>query len=136
MNANAKVVAGFLRIEVDKWAAIKPATPSDEIKDAVNIENNLSEVEYELVPTATSGKETHQQETDMRGGRGGRGRGGRGRGRGGQDHSDHENSEEEKSTEHKDHEDQEAHRGSRGDRGRGGRGYRGDRGSRGRVGRG
>ena len=107
MNAHAKVVGGFLRIEVDKWAAIKPATPQDEIKDAVNIENNLSEVEYELVPTTTSSSETTKQETDIRGGRGrgGRGRGGRARGGNEHDHVEHENSGEEKIPETKENAD-------------------------------
>ena len=51
MNAHAKVVGSFLRIEVDKWGIIKLAAEDDIITDEVNVENKLSEVEYELVPT-------------------------------------------------------------------------------------
>lgn len=129
MNAHAKVNGGFLKLEVDKWGIIKPAAPEDVIEDAVNLQNNLSEVEYELVPTTPT--EAPKSDTDMRGGRGrgrGRGNGDRGRGRGG--HSVHENDEEE---EEKIHEHSErGSRGSRGDRGDRGRGNRGDRGYRGR----
>lgn len=64
------------------------------VEDAVNLQNNLSEVEYELVPTAVS--DAQKSETDTRGGRGrGRGRGDRGRGgRGGHDVPVSDDSEE------------------------------------------
>lgn len=127
MNAHAKVNGGFLKIEVDKWGIIKPAAPEDVIQDAVNLQNNLSEVEYELVPLKTS--DAPKSETDTRGGRGrGRGRGDRGRGgRGGHDVHESDDSEEEKEKVDERSEPQ-SNRGQRGDRGRGGRSFRGDRG--------
>ena len=48
MNAHCKVIGGFLKIELDKWAMVKQATPENRVDD-VNLSNNLSEVEYELV---------------------------------------------------------------------------------------
>lgn len=48
MNAHCKVIGGFLKIELDKWALVKPATPENSVAE-VNLTNNLSEVEYELV---------------------------------------------------------------------------------------
>jgi replication factor A1 len=46
-NANANVWKEHLRIEVDKWAKVEP---SKEHVDSVNTANNLSKIEYELVP--------------------------------------------------------------------------------------
>ena len=51
MNAHVKVVSGFIKIELDKWAMVKPAATEDELKCDVNTANNLSDVEYELVST-------------------------------------------------------------------------------------
>jgi replication factor A1 len=45
-NCHAKVVKEHLRLEVDKWGKIIPST---EKVDKVNLSNNLSDVEYELV---------------------------------------------------------------------------------------
>lgn len=50
MNAHAKIIHGFMRLEVDKWGIVKPAAEADKLTCEVNTENNLSEVEYELVP--------------------------------------------------------------------------------------
>lgn len=45
-NAHAKVVEAKMRLEVDKWGKIEESqTPVP----TVNLKNNLSEVEYELV---------------------------------------------------------------------------------------
>ena len=46
-NANSKVFNEHMRLEVDKWGKIEA---SHEKVDKVNTENNLSDVEYELVP--------------------------------------------------------------------------------------
>jgi len=48
MNAHCKVVSGFLKIELDKWAFVKQAAPANTVPQ-VNLANNFSEVEYELV---------------------------------------------------------------------------------------
>jgi hypothetical protein len=56
MNAHAKVVKGFLTIEVDKWGVLKRAAPEDAIKEEVNTANNYSEAEYELVPVTVPEK--------------------------------------------------------------------------------
>ena len=47
-NAHANVVDEHMRIEIDKWAKVEV----DKSKKAksVNASNNLSEIEYELVP--------------------------------------------------------------------------------------
>lgn len=50
-NAHAKVVNGFMRLEVDKWGLIKPSEEEYKISTEINLENNQSDVEYELVPT-------------------------------------------------------------------------------------
>jgi hypothetical protein len=49
MNAHCKVVGGFLRIELDKWALVKEVIDASLIPSEVNLTNNFSEVEYELV---------------------------------------------------------------------------------------
>ena len=45
-NAHANVVEEHLRLEVDRWGKLEA---SHEKIDSVNLKNNLSEVEYELV---------------------------------------------------------------------------------------
>ena len=45
-NAHAKVVKEHLRIEIDKWAKVEP---SKEKITTVNLNRNLSDIEYELV---------------------------------------------------------------------------------------
>ena len=47
-NAHANVVKEHLRIEVDRWAKVEKCTGT-QIK-TVNQSNNLSDIEYELVP--------------------------------------------------------------------------------------
>merc|ERR1712048_507224 len=49
-NAHANVVREHMRIEIDRWAKVeKTADGGPKIKN-VNLVNNLSEIEYELVP--------------------------------------------------------------------------------------
>mgnify|MGYP000126718107 CR=1 FL=1 len=48
-NAHANVVKEHLRLEVDKWAKVEA---SPENIPAVNLENNASDIEYELVVKA------------------------------------------------------------------------------------
>ncbi len=45
-NAHAKVVKEHLRIEIDKWAKVEVS--KENIKN-VNLNKNLSDIEYELV---------------------------------------------------------------------------------------
>lgn len=59
MNAHAKFVNGFIKLEIDKWAIVKPAAPEDEVKE-VDLTNNCSEVEYEMTRVDADGKETDQ----------------------------------------------------------------------------
>jgi len=47
-NAKIDMFKGFMRLVVDKWGLIKPAPP-DTPKFEVNVDNDLSGVEYELV---------------------------------------------------------------------------------------
>ena len=47
-NAHANVVDEHLRIEVDKWAKIE--VDGSKKVNKVNLSNNLSDIEYELVP--------------------------------------------------------------------------------------
>jgi len=47
-NAKIDMFKGFMRLVVDKWGLIKPAPPETPKFD-VNLENDLSGVEYELV---------------------------------------------------------------------------------------
>ncbi|CAE7756842.1 icd [Symbiodinium pilosum] len=44
-NARVVMVKGFIRLNVDKWAALKPAEP---LECSVNTKNDVSAVEYEL----------------------------------------------------------------------------------------
>ena len=46
-NAHANIVKGFLRVEIDKWAKIDAS--NEPLKNEVNLGNDLSKVEYELV---------------------------------------------------------------------------------------
>ncbi len=47
-NAHANVVDEHMRIEIDKWAKVE-VDKSKKVKK-VKLDNNLSEIEYELVP--------------------------------------------------------------------------------------
>mmetsp|Transcript_13800 Transcript_13800/g.9942 ORF Transcript_13800/g.9942 Transcript_13800/m.9942 type:complete len:142 (+) Transcript_13800:21-446(+) len=58
-NAHANVVYDHIRLEVDKWGKLEKGVVD---VPSVNLSNNLSETEYELVPPAGG----------RRGGRGGR----------------------------------------------------------------
>jgi len=66
---------GYMRVAIDRWGLIEKVVDS-QMQDEMKMDNNLSEVEYELV------KEPNGDGMRGRGGRRGRGRGGRGRGRG------------------------------------------------------
>jgi replication factor A1 len=49
-NAHANVVKEHMRIEVDRWSKVEiTANKADQAK-SVNLTNNLSDIEYELVP--------------------------------------------------------------------------------------
>ena len=49
-NAHANVVREHMRIEIDRWAKVeKTADGVDKVK-TVNLQNRLSDIEYELVP--------------------------------------------------------------------------------------
>ena len=49
-NAHANVVREHMRIEIDRWAKVeKTAEGISKIKD-INLQNRLSDIEYELVP--------------------------------------------------------------------------------------
>ena len=47
-NAHANVVEENMRIEIDKWAKVE--VDSHKKAKSVKLANNLSEIEYELVP--------------------------------------------------------------------------------------
>ena len=95
-NAHAKVLNGFMRLEVDKWSIVKPAEDSYKIEGEVDLENNQSDVEYELVPTTygqpkvnvskaeleAQKKREEEEEKAKQRERNNRSRGGRGGGRG------------------------------------------------------
>mmetsp|Transcript_8485 Transcript_8485/g.14268 ORF Transcript_8485/g.14268 Transcript_8485/m.14268 type:complete len:138 (-) Transcript_8485:99-512(-) len=49
-NAHANVVDEHLRIEIDKWAKIELSAKDVPKIGVVNSQNNLSTIEYELVP--------------------------------------------------------------------------------------
>eukprot|EP00929_Paragymnodinium_shiwhaense_P112205 TRINITY_DN80466_c0_g1_i1.p1 TRINITY_DN80466_c0_g1~~TRINITY_DN80466_c0_g1_i1.p1 ORF type:complete len:436 (+),score=73.24 TRINITY_DN80466_c0_g1_i1:58-1365(+) len=47
-NAHARMVKGFIRLDVDKWASLKAAEPGMIDFDAVDEKNDISATEYEL----------------------------------------------------------------------------------------
>ena len=49
-NAHANVVKEHMRIEIDRWAKVEPISDNSGKPKNVNPSNNLSEIEYELVP--------------------------------------------------------------------------------------
>ena len=49
-NAHANVVREHMRIEVDRWAKVEATADVAPKVKSVNIKNNLSDIEYELVP--------------------------------------------------------------------------------------
>ena len=49
-NAHANVVKEHMRIEIDRWAKVEAYTEKGAPVKNVNQVNNLSEIEYELVP--------------------------------------------------------------------------------------
>ena len=46
-NAKVEMFKGFMRLAVDKWGSVKPAPEA--AKFEVNVKNDLSAIEYELV---------------------------------------------------------------------------------------
>ena len=49
-NAHANVVKEHMRIEIDRWAKVEVSADNvDKIK-SINLQNRLSDIEYELVP--------------------------------------------------------------------------------------
>ena len=49
-NAHANVVREHMRIEIDRWAKVETSADGvDKIK-SINLQNRLSDIEYELVP--------------------------------------------------------------------------------------
>ncbi|GJQ08256.1 hypothetical protein GpartN1_g47.t1 [Galdieria partita] len=48
-NAKVNMVRGFIRLVVDKWGAIKPPGPTEKLQGPPKVENNISNIEYELV---------------------------------------------------------------------------------------
>ena len=49
-NAHANVVREHMRIEVDRWAKVETTADVVAKVKSVNTKNNLSDIEYELVP--------------------------------------------------------------------------------------
>ena len=49
-NAHANVVKEHMRIEVDRWAKVEVTANKADFAKSVNKGNNLSDIEYELVP--------------------------------------------------------------------------------------
>ena len=49
-NAHANVVKEHMRIEIDRWAKVEPIIAGAKAPSTVKLTNNLSEIEYELVP--------------------------------------------------------------------------------------
>ena len=48
-NAHANVVKEHMRIEVDRWAKVEAAAAGIKVS-GIKLSNNLSDIEYELVP--------------------------------------------------------------------------------------
>ena len=49
-NAHANVVKEHMRLEVDRWAKVESCADKSVKIGKVNLTNNLSDIEYELVP--------------------------------------------------------------------------------------
>ena len=49
-NAHANVVKEHMRIEIDRWAKVETSAKDVPKVKSINLSNNLSEIEYELVP--------------------------------------------------------------------------------------
>jgi replication factor A1 len=47
-NAHANVVKEHMRVEIDRWSKVE--VYNGEVCKTINTKNNLSEIEYELVP--------------------------------------------------------------------------------------
>ena len=55
-NAHANVVEEHLRIEIDRWAKVEVTTDAPNKVNKINLNNNLSEIEYELVPVSSNNR--------------------------------------------------------------------------------
>ena len=55
-NAHANVVEEHLRIEIDRWAKVEVTIDAPNKVAKVNLNNNLSEIEYELVPVGSNNR--------------------------------------------------------------------------------
>ena len=49
-NAHANVVREHMRIEIDRWAKVEKMADSVDKMKSINLQNRLSDIEYELVP--------------------------------------------------------------------------------------
>ena len=49
-NAHANVVKEHMRIEIDRWAKVETSAKDVPKVKSINLSNNLSGIEYELVP--------------------------------------------------------------------------------------
>ena len=49
-NAHANVVKEHMRIEIDRWAKVEVTADVVPKVKSINLSNNLSDIEYELVP--------------------------------------------------------------------------------------
>ena len=49
-NAHTNVVKEHMRIEIDRWSKVEKTSDKSVHPKTVNLTNNLSEIEYELVP--------------------------------------------------------------------------------------
>ena len=49
-NAHANVVKEKMRIEIDRWAKVEKTADNVEKVKSINLQNRLSDIEYELVP--------------------------------------------------------------------------------------
>ena len=53
LNSHAKYFKGFIQLEMDRWGVIRPCDDKDLQKQTEPVkENDLSAIEYELVPSA------------------------------------------------------------------------------------
>ena len=55
-NAHANVVEEHMRIEIDRWAKVEATSDAPNKVTKINLNNNLSEIEYELVPVASNNR--------------------------------------------------------------------------------
>ena len=49
-NAHANVVREHMRIEIDRWAKVETTADGVDKVKSINLQNRMSDIEYELVP--------------------------------------------------------------------------------------